>query len=444
MSIYLDKQFNSFSLELFLVCASSIIVTFISHYIGLPILILISVCIMCAGILFLPNNKKLPILFCALPWIQILKLNYMQPTLYHLLYLVFFLTILLKEKKMNLELLLLILIISIYVISNRMFNQGDLEFGFIAYLISLLFMAVLFPNFKKYYEPILCAEMFSLGLLTGFIAERIYRNIPSMYVYLSSDTYAPTKTALRFAGLANDPNFMAMQVLMYLCFVINIIENKIISNKRKIILCLSSLVITIFSFFTVSKMFYLGLIFILLFIVLNKIKEFNIVKIVQISIITCLGIYVFYSIGFFDGILYRLELGSGLDIITTGRYSIFIMYINYILNNPYILLFGVGMKDRLYYNGISTHNTLITFIYQLGIIGFVFIYIPLILALLKSIVKSYSKNIHNKNYGVLVILLLCMMCLDFLMYEGLPLLIIITVTSFMNQFHNKDRNFCKK
>jgi uncharacterized protein involved in cysteine biosynthesis len=105
-----------------LVCMSSIGIAFLSHYIGLPVLMLISVGIMCVGIMFLPIDQKLPILFCSLPWLQVLKLDISQPTLYHLLYFVFFLVLLKDIKKVNMKLILLVLLLIIYVFTVRLLS----------------------------------------------------------------------------------------------------------------------------------------------------------------------------------------------------------------------------------------------------------------------------------------------------------------------------------
>lgn len=422
-----------------LVCMSSIGIAFLSHYIGLPVLMLISVGIMCVGIMFLPIDQKLPILFCSLPWLQVLKLDISQPTLYHLLYFVFFLVLLKDIKKVNMKLILLVLLLIIYVFTVRLFMQSELEVGFIAYVISLLFMVLLFPNIIKYYNPILCANMFAFGLLTAFIAERIYRNIPSMYEYLTTATYASYSSAIRYGGLSNDPNFLSMQVLMYLCLVLSVIEMKNVNTKKKFILFLSSLIITVFAFFSVSKMLFLGLILITGYYILRNIIKIKLGTILTYSVIVVILVFAASSLGVFDSLFYRLSEATNIYSLTTGRTAIVQVYQKLLLNNPSIMLFGIGMNDRLYYLGVSTHNTFITGIYQLGVVGFLFIYIPMILVYVRSATLSIRKFNVKKNYMSVFVLGLSMMALDLLMYEGLPILILITITCTVNQFSIDER-----
>ncbi|MBG9444258.1 hypothetical protein [Cytobacillus firmus] len=430
-----NKYLGNNSMLVSLICVSSLVFAFLSHYTGFSLLMLMSLAIMSSGIFFLPKNNKLAILFCALPWIQVLKLDSSQPTLYHLLYFVFIFVLLKDLKKINIELLLFVLLLSIYVFVNRLLNQSGMEFGFIAYMLSLLFMVILFPNLKKYYNPVLCLNLFSFGLITGFIAERIYRNIPSMYVYLSTDTYASEATALRYAGLFNDTNITAMLVLIYLCLVLNILENIYLSKKQKIIIVLSALVVVFFTFFTVSKMFFLGIALIVFYTIYRNFRFLKFSKILKFSILTILLTYVSYMLGLFDSILYRINLATDLESLTTGRSSIIREYTKFLYNEERILFFGVGMYDRLYYQDISSHNTFITAIYQLGIIGLVFIYIPMYFSLLREAILSLKVNRVQKNLIAPAILGLGMMSLDILMFVGMPILILITLVCFMGQLN---------
>ncbi|MBD3107144.1 hypothetical protein IEO70_02015 [Bacillus sp. AGMB 02131] len=433
MSLYVTKKVSNSTMIVWLICVSSLVLTFFSHYIGVSLLTIISVGIMCTGVFFLPNNKKLAILFCALPWIQVLKIDSTQPTLYHLLFFIFVLVLLKDIKKINIKILIMIITFVIYILCVRLLNQNEMEYGVLPYILSLIFMVLLFPNLKQYYKADICLDMFSLGLITAFIAERLYRDIPSMNVYLSNDTYAHSEAALRYGGLSNDANFTAMLVLIYLCFVVSSVENLNSSKIRKVSIILSSLVVIIFTFFTVSKMFFLGLIIISVFVILKKIKDYKLSTVVQYLLTIGIFIFTSYKLGYFDGIIYRLSLATDIESITTGRSSILSQYQQFLFSEGEVLFFGIGMYDRVYYEDKSTHNTIISAVYQLGIMGILLIYIPLMISLIRMAVLSLGTNVTKVSFLPIIILFLCMMSLDILMYEGLPLLLVIIIVCTMQQ-----------
>ena len=63
----------------------SLLLIFLSHYYNIKTCLILSVIILCSGILLFPDEHKLPILFCILPWVEVFKFNHESITLYHFL-----------------------------------------------------------------------------------------------------------------------------------------------------------------------------------------------------------------------------------------------------------------------------------------------------------------------------------------------------------------------
>ena len=99
-----------------------------------------------------------------------------------------------------------------------------------------------------------------------------------------------------------------------------------------------------------------------------------------------------------------------MNMVTTNRYGIWKGYINYIVSNPVVLLFGKGLGAYRLEGLNSTHNALLGAIYQLGIVGFILFILSIIL-----IVKSNRKNIDKKsfNFALLVPIVILLLILQF-------------------------------
>jgi len=320
------------------------------------------------------------------------------------------------------------------VFSVRLFkNIITFDLSFFGFILMLIFCILLFPNLKKYYNPILCSKMFLIGLFLGFISEQFFRKKPNLNVFLSLNTYAPNQ--IRIGGLLNDPNFLALQSIMCLCLVINVFKS--IDNKKdKHLILALSILVTIITFLTASKMYFLCLLIIILYYIIKFLIKLKIKNLLFFLILLSISITVSYHLGFLNGIISRLNEVNNLDTLTTSRSYIAKLYIDMLYNNNKILFFGVGLYDRLYYFGRSTHNTILSGFYQLGIFGFIFIYIPLILDLFNSILKQKTYRLNNIAFFVLLI---CSISLDILMYEGLPIYIIISIAGInkINEVKNE-------
>lgn len=421
-------------------CSIALLIIFLSHLFSIKILMISGIVIACTGIVILPYICKITILLSFLPWMEVLKLSPSSPTLYHMLYFSFLMFIVLKEKKIKIKSLLMILIFSIYIFFNRFIRGNLIELGFAAYIMSIIFLDLLMLNYEKYCNKILCINSLYLGIISSFLAEKVFRNINHMTIYLSSDTYTNSIDAIRYAGLFNDSNFISVLILMTLCFSFNIFKYEKLNKRRKRIMFFNLTIVSLFGFLTSSKMFFVGISIILLSIVLKSILKVRIKTIFLLFLILILVGYIFFKLGILDGILFRLnDLKVNNNDFSNGRIDILNQYMNFFYNNVYELFFGIGMYDRIYLNDISTHNTFVSLIYQMGIIGTIFIYIPVLFNIIKNIKELSVKN----DPVIIIIFIICCASLDILMNEALPLYIIIIIMCLARKGHasREEKNY---
>ena len=103
-----------------------------------------------------------------------------------------------------------------------------------------------------------------------------------------------------------------------------------------------------------------------------------------------------------DMYMVRFGMISNVSSLTTGRSDIFENYLCFFYNNPLMLLFGQGYTDILYnaVNYRASHNTIIQFIYQFGIIGTYVLILWII-----NLSKNFKEKIKNRTFiyvGLLV------------------------------------------
>ena len=99
-----------------------------------------------------------------------------------------------------------------------------------------------------------------------------------------------------------------------------------------------------------------------------------------------------------------------VDDITTGRDTLFVDYHNFIVNNPIVMLFGIGLQDYgnrlIQYYEVSTngpHNSLQEIIIAWGVFGLILFAVQLFSMCIVS--KKKNPNQSLLNYIPLIIIL---------------------------------------
>ena len=91
--------------------------------------------------------------------------------------------------------------------------------------------------------------------------------------------------------------------------------------------------------------------------------------------------------------------GTDINALTTGRFNIWIMYIEYFINNIRSAIFGVGINTALV-EGRAAHNTYIDVFYHLGVLG------GTLLVSILAVISRQSRHVRVRrnfmNYSVMI------------------------------------------
>lgn len=171
----------------------------------------------------------------------------------------------------------------------------------------------------------------------------------------------------RFAGLWGDPNYYSVNLLLAFSLVVILHAKKLMDP----VLCYASYILLIlFGALTNSKSFLLMLVIVVLFSIWSFIsnREYGtaLFLIICISIVTVLSLSG--TISLFRIILDRFSDDFTLADLTTGRTTLWMLYLEYFRFKASVLFFGNGFSSPLLF-GVAPHNTYIDFIYNFGIFG---------------------------------------------------------------------------
>ena len=212
----------------------------------------------------------------------------------------------------------------------------------------------------------------------------------------------------RFTGLYSDPNYYSINVIIALCLIVVLNHNKALKNIWAIAL---SVVMVLFVSMTLSKSAFAMLVLPLILLFYSKIKKkkyFVFISLVTLSVVLMQEIF-FKDGGIFDLTLRRFDSATDLTTLTTGRYKLWVTYVEFLCSDFKMMLFGGGFGAELIEKRAS-HNTYIDLIYYLGIIGTV-ILLSVFGVLLN--LKKNTKKANLLNYSVWI----CMAIMYFFLSE---------------------------
>lgn len=213
---------------------------------------------------------------------------------------------------------------------------------------------------------------------------------------------------------------------------------------------------------TYSKVAFITLIFVVLYVLIRGIKNkkiHNVIALLLICLFVFLVDYQYVTQIFIRTGLVQTEISSisvypmflltsftcvkltfkedMLNKFTTGRFIIWKTYIKDLLSSPKIFIFGhgVGLQNLQVEGwgktGITPHNT---YLYILNQYGF-FIILPII-ACLYFFFKEIKREKTNKEFIPLIVFMLLMISEDFMVYEFIPFIIISVI--FLFEFNKKE------
>lgn len=228
--------------------------------------------------------------------------------------------------------------------------------------------------------------------------------------------------AMRFSGMQLDPNFFALFCVMVIAILLYMLANKAYSKNSKSIVFLINLYL-LFGVLSLSKMFMGAVMLIALYFYLCRCDIAPIKKVISVFLFG--GVFalinLFTAAGVYDMIVGRFlnlneNYGERINAMTTGRYQIWMSYINDWGSSVENILFGVGLAHKkIEYLGKMHHQTFIELLYQFGILGTSLFcaYLVSLYRMIKEKIENCKIDLKGDNLGAvgIVVILSCSLAL---------------------------------
>jgi membrane protein len=170
----------------------------------------------------------------------------------------------------------------------------------------------------------------------------------------------------RFTGLSGDPNYYSVNLILSFSGIILLNYR----NELKFSFWLLFACLTIFGLLTLSKSFILMYFFVCIMLIYACVKK----RKFFVPIIFCIAFIIILTLGIWgvipivNSIVERLTSFDDFNSLTTGRFNLWKMYLNYFDVNINTFILGNGILVR-WLNDKAAHNTYIDFLYYLGLVG---------------------------------------------------------------------------
>ncbi len=207
---------------------------------------------------------------------------------------------------------------------------------------------------------------FISGLLSSSVIALFKNSIPRLLSMYRGFDYVRIDGELivRFSGLASDPNYYSIPVVLCLIMTVTSFLNKKEGRMKYLII---SAVLIAFGMLTMSKSFYLVLAVTLVTLVLSSNMRQRAVWFV-LAVMGLLLVVLVNPFGILDGIVGRFE---DFDL-TTGRTEVWGEYMKAIFGDPKIFFVGAGLNAP-YVADKAAHNIIIESLHLTGVIGLLLI-----------------------------------------------------------------------
>ncbi len=368
------------------VAALSVLANIISsHILFLALFLLVS----CYGIMKEEIEGKIIFLLFFSTWIYVLKFDGDRSSFFHVIqfvYLVSCLFSMLNNKvRVSLTVIVGFLFFVLCIVITSGFASNSNQLIVVGFLLNFLTIAVAIATLNKNasFERYVLSYAFGLAF-SGFVA-LLGRWIPQVQQQIQSmgetyTLYENNHLYTRFSGLDIDPNYFSLQVLVAIALLLVVAGYKKQLLKESVLI----LALALMGLHTLSKMFLLMLIVILIYVCIVYItsRYRSVMKYIFALTVIILAAMPFGLLDFIIVTIARFsEQGGTVVSVTTGRSSLWLAYLHEIIANPRIFLMGNGIGTG-FLEGYAAHNMYLSYWYFTGLLG--------IVALLVFVAYSYN------------------------------------------------------
>ena len=364
-----------------------------------------------SSVVFIMSNSGhcMSFLFFLLPLAPILKLDAKGMSFFTVLFFLVILKLTVKLHKVNIGLISALVVLALY---SLVFSELSAVTTIITMLSGILLLYYL-RNEKIHIDINTTVIVYSIGIILSSILA-IFREMLPVIDSFITDSVAEnkiTESSLRFSGLHGNPNYYTLDIIVVMSAIVVLLYN----NRNTKVHTFFLIALSVLGLMSVSKSFLVAWVLLMICWLLISIKQ-GVRKTIKFILVAMMGAVVVYYFAsdYINSYIYRLMQDSSgtLESITTGRSTIWFGYVEEILSDIKILLFGNGLKTISETVGMATHNTYIELLYSLGIFGAIIFLLTLRIGMGKIKLK----------YGIwipVIILMIRMFALNMLTYDNL-------------------------
>ncbi len=376
----------------------------------------------CLVLVFCDRESVLIQIFFVMPMANIFKLSPGTQSFFTILILAYVVINFVLPRKAT----ALVFILGLYIVVTQLI-AGDFNlFRTIKLICNILFLSsVLNSKVEIRHKEVFLSYI--IGNLTASFFGMLNSEIFRIVEYIGEKAVGEIRPVdgeeaiIRFAGLYADPNYYAIGIIISMCLLVILYYRSEI-NPLFAIACTVPMIYFLIQTYSKSALFMMAVPLAYLMYSLVKRKKYLILLLVTVASIITIMLALSGQIPTLDVIMARIEIsnvGSGTDInkLTTGRFNLWITYMNYIINNIRTALFGNSVAAPLI-DGRASHNTYIDIFYHLGVVGG-----GMLMACLTTIsAQSRHFNIRRNilNYSVMICIAVMYFFLGELFYFDPP------------------------
>ena len=279
--------------------------------------------------------------------------------------------------------------------------------------VSQLLILYMMVSWEDRQSSILGIKVFISNVIISSIYALIFRNTSPIIRIIGQEVSAFWKsTQTRFQGLYRDPNYYMALIIMSLVLITLLWFYHQLSGRFFLTGTASLL---IFGALTYSKTFFFLLCLFWLFCFLHILRKS---KWMGLLFIVGTGVLAYILVNtLFATTVFRILSASSIQELTTGRSSLFQIYLAKILSSASSLLFGEGMAAEIL--ELGTHNLYLEVLYYIGLLGFL-----LYFGFLGMLVFQVQRNAHVQilSRGLFRYLAVIVFCALFCSLQGMYIL----------------------
>lgn len=351
-------------------------------------------------------------LFFLLPFAPILKLDINGMSFFTVLFFLVILKFTVKLHKINIWLIVCLSVLSLYCLAFSALSEITTLITMVSGLLLLYYLR----SEKVDIDINITVILYSIGIALSSTLALCKDMLPIINLFIT-DSKQDTEYALRFSGLHGNPNYYTLDIIVVMSAIVVFLYN----NRNTKTHTFFFVILAILGLMSISKSFLIALVVLMLCWLLVSLKQGlrKTIKLLAVCAAGAVTVY-YFAYDYINAYIYRLmqDRTGTLDAITTGRSTIWVGYIEEILSDVKILLFGTGLKTISETIGMATHNTYIELLYSLGFFGTIIFLLTLRISMGKIKLK----------YGIwipVIILMIRMFALNMLTYDNLWLYLAI-------------------